>query len=146
MKYSALLLFSLVFTWGYSQTSKPIVVQNYYYPKPGNEEAVYQWRLHASDVRAKLGLPVGRVLKKNSGDALYQVVWECEYPSLEAREADVKKLDESVEFKKVQEHMTTLIQKFERAVIKPALAFRISLCSAPPRRTSPTRSPRGQTL
>jgi ketosteroid isomerase-like protein len=92
------------------------VVQNYYYPKPGNEEAVYQWRLHASDVRTKLGLPAGRVLKKLSGSTLYNVVWECDYPSAEAREADVKQLDNSDEFKKVQEHMGTLIGNFERAV------------------------------
>ncbi len=116
MKYSILLLFSLVYTFAYSQSPKAIVVQNYYYPKSGNAEAVYQWRLHASDLRAKLGLPVGRVLKKYSGDCLFDVIWECNYPSIEAREADVKKLDESAEFAKVQEHMGTLIQKFERAI------------------------------
>lgn len=100
----------------YCQESKPIVVQNFYYPKSGNEEAVYQWRLHASEVRAKLGLPTGRVLKKIMGDALYYIAWECEYASLAAREADVKKIDQSVEFKNVQDHMSTLIQKFERSI------------------------------
>jgi ketosteroid isomerase-like protein len=97
-----------------AQEAKPIVVQNIYYPKPGKDDEVYQWRLHASDVRAKLGLPYGRVLKKISGDATYFVVWECDYPSPAAREADVKALDQSAEFTKVQEHMGTLIQKFER--------------------------------
>jgi len=99
-----------------AQEVKPIVVQNIYYPKPGKEDEVYQWRLHASDVRAQLGLPYGRVLKKLSGDATYFVVWECDYSSLAAREADVKALDQSPEFTKVQEHMGTLIQKFERNI------------------------------
>ena len=67
-------------------------------------------------MRAKLGLPTGRVLKKITGDALFYVIWECEYQSLTAREADVKALDQSEEFKKVQEHMSSLIQKFERSI------------------------------
>ena len=87
MRYLLPLTLLLVCTCAYSQPSKPIVVQNYYYPKPGNEEAVYQWRLHASDVRTKLGLPAGRVLKKLSGNTLYDVAWECDYPSAQAREA-----------------------------------------------------------
>jgi len=109
-------LFLLTTVSAFAQEARPIVVQNLYYPKPGKEEDVFQWRLHASDVRAKLGLPAGRVFKKISGDATYYVVWECDYSSPAAREADVKALDKSPEFTKVQEHMGTLIQKFERNV------------------------------
>ena len=39
-----------------AQVTNTILVQNQYFPKPGKEEEVYQWRLHASDVRIKLGL------------------------------------------------------------------------------------------
>ena len=49
-------------------SSKMMVVHNGYYAKPGQAEAVYQWRLHASDVRAQLGFPPGRVLRR-IGDA-----------------------------------------------------------------------------
>ena len=88
-----------------AQQTKPVVVQNSYFPKPGKEKEVYEWRLHASDVRAKLGLPKGRVLRRISDNTGPYVIWECDYPSLEARQKDVEKLDRSDEFKKVQEHM-----------------------------------------
>ncbi|MEA1787430.1 hypothetical protein U1E44_15115 [Arenibacter sp. GZD96] len=94
-----------------------IVVQNLYYPKPGLETEVFQWRLHASAVRAKLQLPVGRVLQRiDTVDGQPYVIWECEYPNLDARAADVEKIGESKEFEEVQQHMGTLLAKFERSV------------------------------
>lgn len=102
---------------------KVIVVQNFYYALPGKADEVYRWRLHASEVRARLGLAVGRVLRRTppSGheteDAdLPDVVWECEYPNAEARAADVARLDASREFEPVEAHMQTLIRQFRRAV------------------------------
>ncbi|MBD2705853.1 hypothetical protein IC229_34970 [Spirosoma sp. BT702] len=99
-----------------AQVADTILVQNHYYPKPGKEDEVYKWRLHASEVRSKLGLPKGRVLKKLNGTGGPFVIWECEYPSPEARQKDVAVLDQSEEFKQVQAHMTTLLDKFERYV------------------------------
>jgi hypothetical protein len=100
-----------------------IVVQNYYYALPGKADEVYRWRLHASEVRARLGLAVGRVLKRTSAmgddakDAdLPDVVWECEYPDAKARAADIARLDASREFDPVEAHMQTLIRRFRRAV------------------------------
>lgn len=116
MKVLTSILFLLIALSALAQEAKPIVVQNLYYPKSGKEEQVFQWRLHASEVRVKLGLPAGRVFRKISGDATYYVVWECDYPSPAAREADVRKIDQSPEFTKVQEHMGTLIQKFKRNI------------------------------
>lgn len=117
MKYTlAILLFGLLSISGYSQTSKPILVQNHYYPKQGKDKEVYEWRLHASDVRVKLGLPKGRVLRKTDGVNGPYVIWECEYASLEERKKDVALIDQSEEFKKVQEHMGTLLDKFERSI------------------------------
>lgn len=104
-------------------TGHPIVVQNYYYARPGKAEEVYRWRLHASQVRARLGLPVGRVLLRQpptgaaetDGD-LPDVVWECEYADASAREADLARLTASGEFEAVEQHMQTLIRGFRRAV------------------------------
>lgn len=99
-----------------------IVVQNFYYALPGKAEAVYQWRLHASDVRVKLGLRPGRVLKIERGledggrDDFADVVWECDYPDAASRAADNKVLDGSAEFDAVQAHMRTLIGKFRRVI------------------------------
>ncbi|MET0336573.1 MAG: hypothetical protein ABW063_02315, partial [Caulobacter sp.] len=66
-----------------------ILVQNKYYPKPGQEAAVLATRLEASAVRQKLGLQTGLVLvRKSEADGAPYVIWECEYPSIEARRAD----------------------------------------------------------
>lgn len=100
-----------------------IVVQNLYYALPGKADEVYRWRMHASEVRAQLGLAVGRVLRRKpaSGDEvenadLPDVVWECEYPNAEARAADLARLDASRKFEPVEAHMQTLIRQFRRAV------------------------------
>lgn len=96
-----------------------IVVQNLYYPKPGKEKEVLEWRQRASQVRQQLGLPAGRILERYSeGDGQPFVIWECEYNSLKAREDDVAKLDQSAEFKAVQDHMGTLLEKFDRLVLR----------------------------
>jgi len=116
MKTLLVVSFFAIVTFTYAQNSKPIVVQNHYYPKQGKDKEVYDWRLHASEVRSKLGLPKGRVLKKLTGTGGPYVIWECEYASLQEREKDIALIDQSEEFKKVQEHMGTLIEKFERFI------------------------------
>jgi hypothetical protein len=100
-----------------------IVVQNYYYALPGREDEVYRWRLHASDVREKLGFPRGRVLRLSRGPELVRspsevpdVIWECEYPDIDARERDVKAVEATPEFQAVQKHMRTLFRRFERGM------------------------------
>lgn len=94
-----------------------IVVQNFYFPKPGKENEVLAQRKLASSVRAKLGLPAGRILLRTSeSTSQAYIIWECEYSSLKSREEDVAKLDLSAEFKQVQEHMGTLLEKFDRSV------------------------------
>jgi hypothetical protein len=104
-----------------TDTAEPIVVQNFYYALPGKADEVYRWRLHASEVRARLGLAVGRVLRRtpaSPGEAedagLPDVVWECEYPDAKARAADVARLDASGEFNPIEAHMETLIRQFRR--------------------------------
>ena len=99
-----------------------IVVQNYYFALPGKIQAVYELRLHASAVRASLGLPRGRVLRREQDESgstappLPDVVWECEYPSVSAREADVATLGHSVEFARIEKQMDSLLRDFQRVV------------------------------
>ena len=99
----------------------PIVVQNEYYPKPGLDEDVYQLRLRASAVRAKLGLVEGRVLRRSEGpDGGPAVIWQAEYPNPTARQDDVARLSASAEFKAIQDTMATLVARFERSVWRVA--------------------------
>ena len=116
MKFVLMLFMAIVPTIVRAQQSKPIVVQNAYFPKAGKEQEVYEWRLHASEVREKLGLPKGRVLRRVSEGSGSYIIWQCDYNSLEERKKDVELLDQSEEFKKVQEHMSTLLDKLERTV------------------------------
>ena len=89
--------------------------------RPGRAEEVFRWRLHASDVREKLGFPRGRVLRyrgspeeMRASNELPDVIWECEYPSLDARERDTQAVIATAEFQAVQQYMRTLIRRFER--------------------------------
>lgn len=101
-----------------------LVVLNYYYARPGHAEEVYRWRLHASDIREKLGLARGRVLRRTSGAEaspaadLPDVVWQCDYANEQARAVDLARLDASPEFAAVEEHMGTLLRDFRRELFQ----------------------------
>jgi hypothetical protein len=98
--------------------SQRLVVQNFYYALPGKVQEVYELRLRASEVRAALGLPRGRVLRRTSDQtekSLPDVEWECEYPSVAAREKDVAALEHSEEFARIEKKMDTLLREFHRA-------------------------------
>lgn len=103
----------------HAASADAIVVQNHYYPKSGLEQQVLETRLRASAVRRELGLEVGRVLvRTNPVDGQSYVVWECDYPSLEAREKDAAAAEGAAAFKAVQAKMGGLTARFERIVWK----------------------------
>jgi len=84
---------------------------------------VYRWRLHANELRTKLGLKPGRVFRRThnneqggSSPELPDVVWECEYPTMAARDADVTRLSGSDEWTAIEQHMDGLIREFRRGV------------------------------
>ncbi len=52
----------------FQQSPGPIIEQTAYYAKPGMAETVYQHRLHASEVRQKIGLPAGRIFRRVGGE------------------------------------------------------------------------------
>lgn len=114
MRLLVIFISCLIVLSGCGQPSKHILVQNQYVPKPGKENEVYILRLHASDVLAKLGLQKGRVLKRPQLSDRPYVMWECEYSSMNEREMDVAKVSKSEEFKKIEDHMGTLVDSFER--------------------------------
>jgi hypothetical protein len=87
-----------------------IVEQTSYFALPGKAEDVYRVRLHASDVLEKLGLPRGRVLRRQgNSETLPDVMWLVEYPDEAAHQRSLKIRLESPEFKAVQDEMKTLI-------------------------------------
>jgi len=108
-----------------------IIVENYYYAKPGKEAEVLSWRLHVCDIIEKLGCKRGRVLRRlnaGKGDEVDadapDVVWQVEYPDQESLARDVQKELASAEMKEAIEHMRPLLRKFERRRWKVAEAAR----------------------
>ncbi len=118
LRFSLLILTLVLFSCKHKvQEKNKIIVHNYYWAKEGKIDEVYTHRLYASEVRKKLGLAVGNVLKRSENDGeLAHVIWECEYSSEEARREDVRKLTESGAFDEVTKKMKTLISKFDRGV------------------------------
>ncbi len=97
-----------------------ILSHNYYYARPGNEDAVLKQRLHASDVRTRIGLERGRVLKKISGaDDFPDVLWELGFPDMAAQDADMAARAASADFEAVRVDMRQLYRRFERPLFEP---------------------------
>lgn len=96
-----------------------VVVQNRYFIKSGQEAEGLRTRRAASAVRTSAGRPAGRILVSvDSSDGAPNFIWECDYPSLEAREEDATWAEGSPEFTALREHMGTLLERFERAVFE----------------------------
>jgi len=112
-----------------AQQARAFIVQNGYWALPGKAEEVFQWRIHACDVRERLGLLRGQVLRRDvqatspvlnyrpegAPSVLPDVIWQMEYQSEADRLADTKAASVP-EFQEVQKHMSTLISRFERSV------------------------------
>jgi len=94
-----------------------ILALNFYYAKPGEEDAVRRQRLLASDVRVKIGIPRGQVLWLAKGTPeLPTVMWVCPFEDAAAHEADMWKRHLSREFEEVRSRMRTLYRRFERVL------------------------------
>ncbi len=84
-----------------------------YYAKPGCAAEVLRTRRRASEVRARLGLPVGTILVKEEGVGP-DVAWECDFSTREEHEQDLAARAASAEFGAVRAEMRELLTRFER--------------------------------
>jgi hypothetical protein len=99
----------------------PVIEQTAYYAKPGTEQKVYEHRIHASDVRQKIGLPRGRIWRRVGGTGdLPDVIWQVEYTDQDALKRDLDARAKSPEFEQVRSVMNTLIARFSRGFYQPA--------------------------
>src|SRR6267378_77085 len=106
----------------FQQGPGPIIEQTAYYAKPGMAETVYQHRLHASDVRQKIGLPAGRIFRRVGGEGeLPDVIWQLEYANEDEMNRDLKARAQSREFEEVRLKMRTLRANFSRGFYQPAV-------------------------
>lgn len=99
----------------------PVIEQTAYFAKPGLADKVYEHRMHAGEVRKKIGLPVGRVFRRVGGTGeLPDVIWQLEYTDQEALNRDLDARAQSREFDGVRVTMNTLTDKFARGFYRPA--------------------------
>ncbi|CAN7778703.1 hypothetical protein LJR084_008055 [Variovorax sp. LjRoot84] len=84
-----------------------------YYALPGQADAVLAQRRRASEIRARLGLPAGRIFKKIEGTGP-DVRWECVFDSRSDYERDLTARGASEEFTRARQDMHTLLERFER--------------------------------
>jgi hypothetical protein len=97
-----------------------IVSYNFYYARPGDAAAVLQQRIRASDVRAQLGLPRGRIISKVEGEGDWpDVIWRLDFADMAAQYADMKARAESPEFETIRHGMRQLYRRFERPLYAP---------------------------
>jgi len=95
----------------------PVIVENRYYIRAGQEAAGLATRRAASRARAAAGRPVGRILLPVDADESgLTFTWQCEYPDLAARQDDATWADASPEFSAIRANMGTLLARFERIV------------------------------
>ena len=96
-----------------------IVSFNFYYARPGLEDAVLRQRLRASDVRQNIGIPRGRVLARTAGVAtLPDVIWEHRFEDVAGHHADMAARAASPEFESIRAGMRKLCRRFERPLFE----------------------------
>jgi hypothetical protein len=96
-----------------------IVSFNFYYARPGLEDAVLKQRLRASDVREGLGIPRGRVIARTEGaPTLPDVIWEQHFEAVAGHHEDMAVRAASPEFEAVRAGMRKLCRRFERPLFE----------------------------
>ena len=112
-----------------------IVSFNFYYARPGLEDAVLKQRLRASDVRERLGIPRGRVIARTEGaPTLPDVIWEQHFEAIDGHHEDMAVRAASPEFEAIRAGMRQLCRRFERPLFEverddPAQAASTALVS-----------------
>jgi hypothetical protein len=99
----------------------PVIEQTAYFAKLGLADKVYEQRIHASEIREKIGLSAGRVFRRVGGTGdLADVMWQLEYADQQALDRDLEVRAQSREFEQVRATMSTLTDKFSRGFYRPA--------------------------
>jgi len=92
-----------------------IVESTHYWPREGLLDAVLAQRRAASALRARMGLPPGRIYRRVEGGGA-DVRWECTFDSRADFERDMAARAASPEFAATRQAMHALLQRFERHV------------------------------
>jgi hypothetical protein len=106
-----------------AQQNQRFIVQSNYWALPGKAEEVYQWRMHASDVRERFGLQRGQDFRRQgNSETLPDVIHQLEYLNEAERMNDTiasRGPSAAQEYQEVLKHMMTLVRRFETSVWLP---------------------------
>jgi hypothetical protein len=115
-------------TWQLADGAPPasdekLIGRNHYFPQPGREAEVLAQRLHASDVRARLSFPRGRIWRRVSGgENSPTVIWDLGSTSAGAGAMRTSEaaLVQRQEFQEVMSKMQTLLRLFQMGSFRVA--------------------------
>ena len=94
------------------------VERTHYYAKVGQAARVLETRRRASRTRVELGLRPGTIFVKSGAGEGPDVQWECPFGCLEEHERDRAVRDQSPAFAEVRAEMRSLIDRFERHLLR----------------------------
>ncbi len=110
--------FSSAHSWDSKEVNpaRKVIVQNYYYPKPGKLEEVVALRIDASKLLKEFGLSSGKVMviEQKTKEA---VIWESEYVSMQSLEKELNSLTAQQKAKfqtMILDKMKLLTTRFKR--------------------------------
>ena len=108
-----------------NMSGKKIVVQNFYFPKPGKFDEVLALRVEASKLLKEFGFSPGMILvhrqtmdrSKGKEAEITSILWQVEYQSVESLKKEMNSwtpLQESRFQKEILSKMKLLIDRFKR--------------------------------
>ena len=106
-------------------SGKRVVVQNYYYSKPGKVDEILALRIEASKLLKEFGFSAGNVLvnrqtmdrAKGKETEVASILWQVEYESLESLKKEMNSwtpIQESRFQKEILSKMKMLVDRFKR--------------------------------
>ena len=97
-----------------------ITERTVYLPKQGKLDEVLSTRREASKIRRDIGLRAGEISVESDVDGTaIRVQWQCSFIDEAAHKADLDARAASPDFASIRKTMTSLIDHFERQVLRP---------------------------
>ena len=120
-----------------------IVERTLYFAKPGKASDALELRRRGCAVRVALGLSAGTIYVRHGDSDAPDVQWECPFRTEKEQRADLEARGASAEFTAIREEMQTVIDRFERHILRQEVGGDVDLGGvslAPQEHTFPSGS------
>ena len=95
-----------------------IVERTLYFAKPGKASDALELLRRGCAVRVALGLSAGTIYVRHGDSDAPDVQWECPFRTEKEQRADLEARGASAEFTAIREEMQTVIDRFERHILR----------------------------